>query len=67
MFRVEPRPMPGNNPQVGEKSGLWRVMFADLGAGSTISQNPAQRTHAENLSYEEAAIIADELEKKLNS
>lgn len=67
MFRVEPLPMPGNNPRTGEKSGLWRVMFADLGTGSVISEHPAQRTHAENLSFEEATRIADELEKKLNS
>jgi hypothetical protein len=67
MYLVEPKPMPGNNPQVGDTSGLWRVMFADLGITLPIPQNPAQRTHAENLPYEEAARIANELEKKLNS
>ena len=67
MFRVEPMPMPGNNPRAGQTDGLWRVMFADLGKGGTIPEHPAQRTHAENLSYEAAAQIARELEKKLNS
>jgi hypothetical protein len=67
MFRVEPVPMPGNNPRTGQKDGLWRVMFADLGTGSVIPEHPAQRTHAENLSYEDAERIARELEKKLNS
>lgn len=67
MYRVEPIPMPGNNPPTGEKSGLWRVMFADLGKSSVIPEHPAQRTHAENLSYEDAARIASELEKKLNA
>ena len=59
--------MPGNNPREGDKSGLWRVMFTDVGTDSVIPENLPQRTHAENLSYEEAATIADELEKKLNS
>lgn len=67
MYPVEPKPIPGNNPRAGDKSGLWRVMFTDVGTDSVIPKNLPQRTHAENLSYEEAAIIADELEKKLNS
>lgn len=45
--------MPGNNPRVGDKSGLWRVMSTDLGTASVIPHNLPQRTHAENLSYEE--------------
>lgn len=67
MYQVEPKPMPGNNPLAGDKSGLWRVMFADLGTASITPRNPPQRTHAENLSYEEAVISAQELEKKLNT
>lgn len=54
MYQVEPKPMPGNNPGAGDTSGLWRVMFADPGTSGVIPGNPPQRTHAENLSYDEA-------------
>ena len=66
MYRIESKPMPGNNPLAGDTSGLWRVMFSDIGTTTMVPRNPPQRTHAENLSYEEAVTIALELEKKLN-
>lgn len=67
MYLVEAKPMPGNNPMAGVKTGLWRVMFTDIGQSDIIPQNPPLRTHAENLSYEEAIRIAKELKDKLNS
>lgn len=66
MYQVEPKPMPGNNPLSGDTTGLWRVMFTNMGTGSVALSNPPQRTHAENLSYEDAVKVAKELEKKLN-
>lgn len=65
MYRAKAEPMPGNNPRVGDKSGLWRVAVYERGSGSII-QEKLLNYHAENLSYEEAFDLASNLNSTLN-
>ncbi len=68
MYQVSAEPMP-NNPAkgyLGTTSGLWMVVIEDLGERN-IPKYPTRTINKENLEYEEAQRIAQELENKLNA
>jgi hypothetical protein len=68
MIRAKVEPMSGNPAakNIGDQSGLWKVVVYDYGSGSVIDPNTPGRIHAENLPYEEARDMAAELERQLN-
>ena len=68
MIRARAEPMPSNPAakNIGDQSGLWKVVVYDYGSGNVIDPNTPGRVHTENLPYEEGRNLAGKLERQLN-
>lgn len=65
MYRAKVEPMPGNNAEVGDTSGLWRVVIYEFDENSTAPQRVV-RNHADDLPHDDAVHMAEELQNNFN-
>lgn len=65
MLRAKVEPMPGNEAKVGETTGLWRVIIYEFDEQST-APNRVVKSHADDLTHDEAVHIAEELQNGFN-
>lgn len=65
MYRAKVEPMPGNKAMTGETTGLWRVLIYEFEENS-LSPNRTVKSHADNLTHDQAVHIAEELQNSFN-
>jgi hypothetical protein len=65
MQRAKVEPMPENDAKVGETNGLWRVVIYEF-EENTNSPERIIKSHADDLTHNEAVHIAEELQNSFN-